>query len=86
MSDIHKNFFGQMPPQKREINGKLYRKLEIGEVIEDGDHWEMKSPLSYTDTEWFVRLKEIMDNPLTIIGQRYNPNREHKHLIIWRKI
>ena len=86
MSDIHKNFFGQMPSQKKVIEGKLYRRLEIGEIIEEDDRWEIKNPLSYTDTEWFMMLVEMDFVESLMVGERYNPIRDHKHLIIWRLV
>jgi hypothetical protein len=53
------------------VDGYLYRRLEIGEIIKEEDILESKNILGI--------FQEIS-------GQRYNPNRDHKHLIIWRKI
>ena len=71
----HSYYFGQMPTRKTKINGELYRRLEISEIILSDDIVEFKH---YPETGYRPAWE-------TIAGMKYNPISIHKGLIIWRK-
>ena len=75
MEEGHRYKFGQMPTRKTKFNGEVYRRLEIGEEISFDDLVELEGS-NPQQLGWFHTLK---------VGETYNPIREHKHLIIWRK-